>query len=304
MVSRIKEKAVRSEKEMYELIINTAKDDDRIRAAYISGSRANPNAPRDIFMDYDVVYVVDCTAPFIEDKLWIDRFGERLFMQYPDENCDYGDSDKETCYGWLMQLADGNRIDLHVCTQKGIQQDLEEQMYIVLLDKDGILPPCEPGDRYYYVKKPSQKRFGEVCHNNTPDALASGDTLSVFYIRRVYSVYRTFQLILGDVKVALVVLVLLHALLGELLRLFCTLYINLVSPLKGLGEYGGTFLCDLDDSRGNSADTDISVNTHLCLTDTESRDIRLVLCEYALITDRGADDYAFGFSVENNTLGC
>ena len=164
MVSRIKEKAVRSEKEMYELIINTAKDDDRIRAAYISGSRANPNAPRDIFMDYDVVYVVDCTAPFIEDKLWIDRFGERLFMQYPDENCDYGDSDKETCYGWLMQLADGNRIDLHVCTQKGIQQDLEEQMYIVLLDKDGILPPCEPGDRYYYVKKPSQKRFGEVCN--------------------------------------------------------------------------------------------------------------------------------------------
>ena len=37
---------MRSEQEMLDLIINTARDDERIRAAILNGSRANPNAPR------------------------------------------------------------------------------------------------------------------------------------------------------------------------------------------------------------------------------------------------------------------
>lgn len=40
---------MRSEKEMLELIRNTALEDDCIRAAWLEGSRANPNVPRDIF---------------------------------------------------------------------------------------------------------------------------------------------------------------------------------------------------------------------------------------------------------------
>ena len=39
---------MRSEKEMLDLIIRTAQDDVRIRAVIMNGSRANPNAPRDI----------------------------------------------------------------------------------------------------------------------------------------------------------------------------------------------------------------------------------------------------------------
>ncbi len=34
---------MRSEQEMFELIINTARNDDRIRAVIMNGSRANPN---------------------------------------------------------------------------------------------------------------------------------------------------------------------------------------------------------------------------------------------------------------------
>lgn len=33
---------MRNEEEMFQLIINTANKDDRIRAAYLEGSRANP----------------------------------------------------------------------------------------------------------------------------------------------------------------------------------------------------------------------------------------------------------------------
>ena len=74
---------MRSEKEMMDLIIAVANNDVRIRAAYLEGSRANPNVPKDIFQDYDIVYVVTETRSFREDKAWIDRFGERLYMQYP-----------------------------------------------------------------------------------------------------------------------------------------------------------------------------------------------------------------------------
>lgn len=73
---------MRTEQEMFDLILHTAREDARIRAVYMNGSRTNKNVPKDIFQDYDIVYVVTETKPFIEDKSWIDRFGERLFMQY------------------------------------------------------------------------------------------------------------------------------------------------------------------------------------------------------------------------------
>lgn len=45
---------MRTEKEMYDLILNIANNDERIRAVYLNGSRTNPNVPKDIFQDYDV----------------------------------------------------------------------------------------------------------------------------------------------------------------------------------------------------------------------------------------------------------
>ena len=49
---------MRSECEMLDLIINTARRDERVRAVIMNGSKVNPNAPKDFFQDYDVVYVV------------------------------------------------------------------------------------------------------------------------------------------------------------------------------------------------------------------------------------------------------
>jgi len=42
---------MRSEKEMMDLIRQVAEDEPCIRAAYIEGSRTNPNVPRDSFQD-------------------------------------------------------------------------------------------------------------------------------------------------------------------------------------------------------------------------------------------------------------
>ena len=104
---------MRNEKEMYDMLLKIAQDDARIKAVYMNGSRTNKNVPKDIFQDYDVVYVVNETKPFIDDKEWINKFGDIWYMQYPDEHPDFP-SDKENFYGWLMQFRDGNRIDLHV----------------------------------------------------------------------------------------------------------------------------------------------------------------------------------------------
>lgn len=170
---------MRSETEMFQLIRSTAENDSRIRAAYLEGSRANPNAPRDIFQDYDIVYVVTETGSFREDRRWIDRFGERLYMQYPEESPDFP-SDVQRCYGWLIQFADGNRLDLHVCTWDYARERLE--LYITLVDKDNLLPQKQMNsDRIYWVKRPTQEQFSFTCNefwwclNNVAKGLWRGE---------------------------------------------------------------------------------------------------------------------------------
>lgn len=158
---------MRTEKEMYDLIIGTAKADERIRAVYMNGSRTNPNVPRDIFQDYDIVYVVTENKPFYENKNWIDIFGERLYMQCPDElDKSVGmDVDFDKSYARLIQLADGNRIDLTVRPARcsGVTDD---KLCKILLDKDGILPDIPaPTDEDYRVKKPTAAEFYAACNN-------------------------------------------------------------------------------------------------------------------------------------------
>ena len=67
---------MRSEKEIMNLIIEKAKQDDRILAAYMKGSRTNPKVPKDIYRDFDIMYVVKETESFMLDTSWIDFFGK------------------------------------------------------------------------------------------------------------------------------------------------------------------------------------------------------------------------------------
>lgn len=156
---------MRTEQEMYSLILKVAEKDERIRAVFMNGSRTNSNAIKDIFQDYDIVYVVKETKPFREQKDWIDQFGERLYMQYPDENSNY-ENDVDNSYGWLIQFADGNRLDLHVCTLSYSLQEIEkDKLCKILLDKDKCLPNMpEATDEDYWVKKPTENNFVDTCN--------------------------------------------------------------------------------------------------------------------------------------------
>lgn len=173
---------MRSEAEMYKLLTDIANADDRILAVYMNGSRTNANVPKDIFQDYDVVYVVPETKSFIEDSDWISQFGNILYMQYPDESPDYP-SDKENSYGWLMQFDDGIRVDLTVQTVQYAKEHIhDDRLCKILLDKGNILPNVpESTDEDYYVKRPSEAQFRACanefwwCSNNIAKGLWRGE---------------------------------------------------------------------------------------------------------------------------------
>lgn len=151
---------MRKETDMYRLFMEIAHANARILAVYMNGSRTNVNAPKDIFQDYDIVFVVSETRPFIEDKDWLHGFGRILYMQYPDEHPDYP-GDKEHFYGWLMQFDDGVRIDLHVeSVPHALEHIHDDKLCRILLDKGNILPPVpEATDADYYVRKPTEAQF-------------------------------------------------------------------------------------------------------------------------------------------------
>lgn len=155
---------MRSEEETYGLIMDIAKADERILAVYMNGSRTNPNVPKDLFQDYDIVYVVKETKTFIEDKDWIHKFGEILYMQYPDEY-PYSNN-RESHYAWLMQFEDGIRIDLTIQTMPFTQEPIhDDKLCRILLDKENLLPEVSQStDADYHVKKPSKEQF-QACAN-------------------------------------------------------------------------------------------------------------------------------------------
>ena len=159
---------MRSEEEMFELILRIAQEDERIRAVIMNGSRTNPNVKKDIFQDYDIVYIVTETASFIADKDWIKCFGEPIIIQLPDELDKIVGHETNTnhCYCYLMQFNDGNRIDLHIETfDFAVKEIKADKLTIILLDKDGNLPMIpKPSDEDYWVKKPTKELINR-CTN-------------------------------------------------------------------------------------------------------------------------------------------
>lgn len=154
---------MRSESEMMSLIMGFAEHDKRVRAVYMNGSRTNPNAPKDIFQDYDIVYVVRNFEEFKNDHSFIDYFGERLMLQMPEAMRDplgYGH------FNWMMLFQDGNRLDLTLIPIERPDLITKDSLTEVLLDKDGILPDFPPAnDGDYHVQKPSLLYYDSCCNN-------------------------------------------------------------------------------------------------------------------------------------------
>jgi aminoglycoside 6-adenylyltransferase len=155
---------MRTEQEMFDLILKTAMDDERIRAVILNGSRANPNADKDIFQDFDVVYLVTETDSFKDDPGWIACFGEMMMMQRPDEIGDPPPVERHG-YAYLMQFMDGNRIDLTLFPINKLDVMEKDSLSVLLVDKDDIFQSFPPPDESSYLPQtPSDMEFNDCCN--------------------------------------------------------------------------------------------------------------------------------------------
>jgi aminoglycoside 6-adenylyltransferase len=189
---------MRSEREMLDLIIKTARNDERVRAVVMNGSRLNPKAPKDFFQDYDVVYLVTEKESFLADPGWIEVFGDLMILQLPDEMSDPPPEGRGLYYGYLMQFADGNRIDLSLFPVDKVDQLEQDSLTLTLLDKDGVLPNFPPpNDSGYMPKPPSAKAFFD-CTNEfwwvSPYVAKGLWRREIVYARHILDVYVREQL--------------------------------------------------------------------------------------------------------------
>lgn len=156
----------RTDEEMMERILSVARKDDRIRAVWMNGSRANPNAPKDPWQDFDIVYAVTDMDFFTKNDDWVDVFGSRVIMQSSRNQLSADPAEYENRYIYLMQFQDGNRIDLSLVPLSRTEEFfLSDRMCVPLLDKDGRLPEIPPPtDRDYWVARPTEREFACCCN--------------------------------------------------------------------------------------------------------------------------------------------
>ena len=146
---------MRTEPEMFDVILQTAKE-MQVNAVAMSGSRTNPNGPKDEFQDYDVVYIVEDLDGLTADLAWLDQFGKRMIEQHVL-------LDHRRLY--LMLFEDGNRIDLTLCSKEYIKEWVDSEAdFTVLDDPQGLFAPYAPTPKRYWIAPASATDFDKSCN--------------------------------------------------------------------------------------------------------------------------------------------
>jgi aminoglycoside 6-adenylyltransferase len=146
---------MRSEDQVLKQILDYAENDENIRAVMMNGSRVNPNIEKDIFCDYDIVYVVCDPKKFSENRQWIQYFGDLVILQF-----NRAEDDPENDFIFLMQFQDGVRIDLTFVSTTSNGDLSDDSLTLLLLDKDNRYSGIPaPNDSSYITKKPTQEEY-------------------------------------------------------------------------------------------------------------------------------------------------
>jgi aminoglycoside 6-adenylyltransferase len=148
-----------------------------VRAMLLTSSRAIPNAPVDIFSDYDVILVVLDIHPFFEDRGWLQDFGQVL-VSYWDPihpTPDYGIEQVSN----LIQYADGLKIDFTLWPTELLRQIAKARNlpagldagYTILVDKDHLMDDMtQPTYTAFIPKPPTDEAFQKVIEDFFSDA--------------------------------------------------------------------------------------------------------------------------------------
>ncbi|MDM1066057.1 aminoglycoside 6-adenylyltransferase [Myroides odoratimimus] len=147
-------------------ILQLAKQDDRIRAVILNGSRANPMVTPDQYQDYDIIYMVTDIESIKKEGIVYKTFGQPALQQLPDDmHLGNEEGIPSISYAYLMIYEDGSRLDLTLFPVDQLKQYKKDSLSIVWLDKDGIFKDIpESSDIDYHVQRPTQREFTEVCN--------------------------------------------------------------------------------------------------------------------------------------------
>ncbi|MBB4080568.1 aminoglycoside 6-adenylyltransferase [Lewinella aquimaris] len=150
------------------MITTIAKNDDRIIAGLLVGSRADKSIPGDQYQDYDVIYVVNDIEEFTDDAQWIKAFGDPILSQTPDvmvipKGSNTGE-EKTTRFACLMLFADYVRIDLTLVELDYLGSCVDTSAELII-DKKGVVKGAiDFKASNFLVTQPTQGEFSDCCN--------------------------------------------------------------------------------------------------------------------------------------------
>jgi aminoglycoside 6-adenylyltransferase len=138
----------------------------------LTSTCANPHAPVDVFSDYDVILVVLDIHPFLEDKSWLQDFGQVLVVYWDPIHPAPGHDIDQVAN--VTQYADGLKIDFTLWPVELLQQiakapvlpaDLDAG-YIVLVDKEQLTIGMQAPTYTAYIPSPPTNETYQVVIND------------------------------------------------------------------------------------------------------------------------------------------
>jgi aminoglycoside 6-adenylyltransferase len=143
----------------------------------LTSTRAVAGATVDALSDYDVILVVDDIQPFVDDRSWLEDFGDVLVV-YWDQVHPNPAHGTEQC-GNVTQYSDGLKIDFTLWPVALLRQiagaaELDAELdagYRVLLDKDGLCAALRPPTfRAYIPTPPTPEAYQTLVNDFLTDA--------------------------------------------------------------------------------------------------------------------------------------
>ena len=157
----------RNENEMIERLIRWAEGQPLVRAMLLTSSRAVPNAPVDVFSDYDVILALLDVQPFYQDRAWLEAFSPVLVVYRDPLTPEAG----FLTSAYITQYENGLKIDFTLWPVEilqniasGVQLPPEfDAGYRVLLDKDHLTGRLKPPTYTAYIPTPpAETEYHEV----------------------------------------------------------------------------------------------------------------------------------------------
>ena len=164
-----------TENETTERLIQWGEQQPPVRALLLTSSRAIPNAPVDVFSDYDVILAVREVEPFYRDRSWLGAFG-RVLVLYRDPLI-VEDGLERSAY--VTQYENGLKIDFSLWPVELLKRIVRQPLltdefdagYRVLLDKDGLTNGLKPPTYGGYIPKPpTETEYQEIVESFFLDA--------------------------------------------------------------------------------------------------------------------------------------